>query len=115
MAIHLQPFPEELTAAYVHRIGQLYLSSNESKNAGAVFHTHCNHPFYGHHLPLNNSPARMLDPGAGLGILSCAVCETAAVDVESEAFDLDSELAEYLDACLPYTQRWMAKQGLSLV
>jgi adenine-specific DNA-methyltransferase len=117
MAINLpQPFPDELPATYAYRVGQWYLSWNgANKTLGQYFTPTATARFMAQYLPLNKSPVRLLDPGAGLGILSCAVCEIAVVDIELEAFELDDELAQYLDACLRYAQQWMAKRGLSLV
>jgi adenine-specific DNA-methyltransferase len=117
MTINLpQPFPDELPATYAYRIGRRYPSWNWSDKAlGQYFTPLATARFMAEHLPLSGSPFRLLDLGAGLGILACAACEIAAVDVELEAIELDSKLAEYLDACLRYAQQWMAKRGLSLV
>ncbi len=110
-----QPFPDELPATCAYRIGQWYLSWHGSDKAlGQYFTPAATARFMAQHLPLNGSPARLLDPGAGVGILSCAVCEIAAVDLALEAFELDDALAHYLDACLRYAQAWMAKRGYSL-
>jgi adenine-specific DNA-methyltransferase len=116
MAINLpQPFPDELPAAYTHRIGQWYLSWTRSNKAlGQYFTPLATARFMAEHLPLSGSPVRLLDPGAGLGILACAVCEIASVDIVLEAFEVDSELATCLDGCLSHAQQWMAKRGCSL-
>lgn len=66
------------------------------------------------HLPLPGKPVRLLDPGAGLGILACAVCETSTSDLEVAAFEVDDALKWLLEACLRYAQQWMAQRGRSL-
>ncbi len=116
MAINLpHAFPDELPAAYAHRVRQWYLSWNRSDKAlGQYFTPLATARFMAEHLPLAGQPVRLLDPGAGLGILACAVCEIASVDIELEAFEIDGELAQCLEGCLSYAQQWMAKRGYSL-
>ncbi|MCK6580505.1 MAG: Eco57I restriction-modification methylase domain-containing protein [Anaerolineae bacterium] len=116
MVINLpQPFPDELPAAYAHRIAQWYLSwTRSNKTLGQYFTPLATARFMAENLPLSGNPMRLLDPGAGLGILACAVCESSTSDIELEAFELDDELADYLNGCLSYAQQWMSKRGYSL-
>ena len=116
MAINLpQPVPDELPAAYAHRVGQWYLSWTRSNKAlGQYFTPLATARFMAKSLPLSGGAVRLLDPGAGLGILACAVCKSSTSDIELEAFEVDDELAAYLEGCLSYAQQWMAKQGRSL-
>jgi adenine-specific DNA-methyltransferase len=111
-----QPLPDEMPAAYAYRVGQWYWSWNKPDKALGQFFTPLTVArFMAERLPLSGSPARLLDPGAGLGVLTCAVCEASSADIELEAFELDERLAVYLDTCLSYAQRWMAQAGRSLV
>ncbi len=116
MPIHLpQPLPDELPSAYAHRVGQWVLSwKRADKTLGQYFTPLATARFMAKNLPLTGSPSRLLDPGAGLGILACAVCEIASVDIELEAFEVDPDLAQCLEGCLSYAQQWMAKRGRSL-
>jgi adenine-specific DNA-methyltransferase len=63
---------------------------------------------------------RVLDPGAGTGILSCALCEALAESmngpsvVELDAYEIDTNLTQGLQNCLTYAKEWMAERGLVL-
>lgn len=107
MALNLpQPLPDELPATYAHRIGQWHLSWNmPNKALGQYFTPLATARFMAENLPLSGSSVRLLDPCAGFGILACAVCEIIAGDIWLEAFEIDDDLANYLDACLSYAQQ----------
>lgn len=68
----------------------------------------------------NRSVVRVLDPGAGTGILSCALCEDLALRspkpglINIEAFELDVGLREYLHSVLDYLRAWLSEKGISL-
>ncbi len=62
---------------------------------------------------------RVLDPGAGTGILSCAVCEAAArkksvKKVEIDAYEIDPELAAFTKESLAYAREWLKRQDIEL-
>lgn len=66
-----------------------------------------------------NPPIRILDPGAGLGILSCAVCEELAYKhdvkkIEIDTYENDSVLGQLLHKSLAHTSRWLEKRGIRL-
>jgi adenine-specific DNA-methyltransferase len=110
-----QPHANELPAAYAQRVGQWYLTWTQSnKDLGQYFTPLATARFMAENLPLSGERVRLLDPGAGIGILACAVCEISNVDIELEAFELDHQLAECLDACLSYAQQWLSERGHSL-
>jgi adenine-specific DNA-methyltransferase len=116
MALNLpQPLPDELPAAYAHRIGQWYLSWNvPNKALGQYFTPLATARFMAEKLTLSADCTHLLDPGAGCGILACAVCEIASGDISLEAYEVDDNLALCLGACLSYSQQWMAQRGQSL-
>jgi len=110
-----KPLPNEYPAAYAHRIGEWYLSWNKSdKTLGQFFTPLSVARFMAELLPDCKGVVRVLDPGAGLGILSCAVCEVSAGDIELEVYEADEELALYLDICLSYAQYWMKSKNRNL-
>lgn len=120
----LLPYENELPTIYADRIGRWYAASvsvNHKKRLGqyltpvevAKFMAElCN---LEHHGSL-----RVLDPGAGTGVLSCALCEILATrstkpkEIELEAYEIDTDLAYHLAACLSYTQSWLQKYGVAL-
>ena len=116
MSIHPpQPRPDELPAAYAQRVGQWYWSWNQPNKAlGQFFTPLATARFMAGMLPGSADSLRLLDPGAGMGILACAVCETTSGDVVLEAFEVDGELADTLDNCLTYAQSWMHNQRRAL-
>jgi len=103
-----QPFPDELPSAYAYRIGQWYVSwSRLDKALGQFLTPLAVARFMAQLIPTQTGLMRVLDPGAGIGILSCALCEVLDSDVELEAYEVDETLADYLDICLAYAQVWM--------
>jgi len=62
---------------------------------------------------------RILDPGAGTGILSCSVCEMLAQNddvktIEVDAYENDPTLASYLCKSFEYTHDWLNQRGVNL-
>lgn len=110
-----KPFPNELPAAYVHRVAQWYLSWNKpDKTLGQFFTPLSVARFMAELLPAREGPIRVLDPGAGFGVLACALCEVSDSDIELEAYEVDRELIDYLDVCLSYAQLWMKTKNRRL-
>jgi len=70
--------------------------------------------------PPDRSPLRVLDPGAGAGILSCVLCErlaerqTRPKEIEIEAYEIDTTLAGCLGVCLSYAKQWLQAHGITL-
>lgn len=62
----------------------------------------------------------VLDPGAGAGVLSCALCEALAASPDTcakivlEAHEIDRELAGHLVHCLSYAAEWLQSKGVTL-
>ncbi|MBU2053889.1 MAG: Eco57I restriction-modification methylase domain-containing protein [Proteobacteria bacterium] len=63
---------------------------------------------------------RMLDPGAGSGVLACALLEVLAFrkerpsSIELIAYEIDPELAFCLEACLSYANQWLTPSKIRL-
>lgn len=63
---------------------------------------------------------RMLDPGAGSGVLACAFLEVLAFrkerpsSIELITYEIDPELAFCLEACLSYATQWLAPFDIRL-
>ncbi len=60
---------------------------------------------------------RVLDPGAGTGVLSCALLERLAFKVSRvilTVYELDRELIPLLKQSLQYSKRWLKKRGTDL-
>lgn len=66
--------------------------------------------------PCGTTPT-ILDPGAGVGVLSCALCEALASKVQRvrlDAFEVDRNLAALCDASLQHAKGWLAVRGVNL-
>lgn len=60
---------------------------------------------------------RILDPGCGLGILSCAVCEyliesSSIREIHLDVFETDLKLVEQTKDVLNYLQEWLQRKGV---
>lgn len=120
----LPPNSGENPLAYADRVGRWYaasVSDHHKKTIGqyltpieiAVFMSRlC--------VPENSGKIRVLDPGAGSGILSCALCETLAQQSQAprhivlEAFEADIPLSRILQDCLEYLKQWLQPKGIKL-
>ncbi|MFH1294026.1 MAG: Eco57I restriction-modification methylase domain-containing protein [Pseudomonadota bacterium] len=62
---------------------------------------------------------RVLDPGGGTGILSCAACEAAAREkavkrLEIDLYEIDPELVAFTNESLKFAKEWLKKQDIEL-
>ncbi len=62
---------------------------------------------------------RILDPGAGAGVLSCALCESITANVKVreiilDAYESDFDLAGWLEKSLLYLKDWLRQKSVSL-
>ena len=60
---------------------------------------------------------KMLDPGAGTGMLTCAVCERLGEmknwkEIQVNAFENDLKLVELLNQSLEYTKKWLEGKSI---
>jgi adenine-specific DNA-methyltransferase len=64
----------------------------------------------------SRSVRRLLDPGAGTGVLACALCEALPAGsnpVHLDAFEVDPALGGICNTTLAYTKRWLAEHGVA--
>jgi adenine-specific DNA-methyltransferase len=110
-----KPHLNERPADYAERIQQWYNSWHRTdKSLGQFFTPVAVARFMAGQIPLQADVLRVLDPGAGFGVLICAYCEAVTSDLEVTVYEVDEDLIPYLDACLRYAQSWMHTQGRSL-
>ncbi len=69
--------------------------------------------------PPDSRRLRVLDPGAGAGVLSCALCEAHASrhglkHIEIEAYEVDPSLAQCLVGSLSHARQWLHARGIVL-
>jgi adenine-specific DNA-methyltransferase len=138
-----KPNENERPTAYADRLGQWYAASVSQRHKKSLgqYLTHVEIAMFMARLcnQVNHSPLqsqfRVLDPGAGSGILSCALCEALAErrtkpegpeeqegqgvpltseGIDLEAWEMDPELAVHLNACLSYAKKRLQASGITL-
>lgn len=70
-------------------------------------------------VPIRSKALRVLDPGAGTGILACSMCEHSAEsrnlkEILIDAYEYDLRLVELLKESLEYTKRWLERKNIEL-
>ncbi|MFA5261703.1 MAG: N-6 DNA methylase, partial [Candidatus Omnitrophota bacterium] len=101
-----EPFKNELPTIYAERIGEWYSSfsgSQHRKQQGQFFTPISVARFMASMVSGKSENLRILDPGAGCGILSCAVCESLLrsrkkpLTIHLDLFETDGTLYPLLD------------------
>lgn len=118
------PFTSELPTLYADRIGEWYTTqtTEEHKSKHGQYLT----PppvasFMGGLASTVGSNLKILDPGAGSGILSCALCEALAnsptppTRIELTCHETESGLFKHLSATIEYLKFWLKSSGIELV
>lgn len=118
-----EPMQDERPAAYAERLGLWYAPHRtaEHKKQLGQYQTPLAVAYYMAGLfRASSSSLRILDPGAGTGILSCALCEIIASvpselrEIDLVAYEIDPTIARCLGACLAYTQQWLECRNVTL-
>lgn len=114
------PRENESPTSYADRMGRWYAAwtPNERKKHFGQYLTPIEVAYFmaGLSRPTGEC-VRVLDPGAGAGVLSCALleilsAETASRSVHLEAYEADVDLAKHLEACLFYAGSWLKDRGI---
>jgi adenine-specific DNA-methyltransferase len=110
------PTENEGPVEYADRLGRWYVSSlkDESKRNGGQFFTPCEIArFMAQLYTTNNKIVHVLDPGAGAGVLTCALCVHLASlpqkprKIIVEAYETDQMLANGLSKSLQFLQNYL--------
>jgi len=110
-------------SSYCQELGREYIesSSQQYRKQKGQFFTPPDVARFMANLALSQgeSPMRILDPGAGIGILSCAVCEKlaqkdAVTEIQLDLYENDRGLIKYLRKSLEYTGLWLEERGIVL-
>ena len=111
---------DEPPAEYAARLARRFVSSTSmgQRRALGQFFTPVEVARFIASLAAPPHPIRsILDPGAGTGILSCALCETLAPKtqrVHLDAYEVDRSLAASCNRSLLHAKAWLANRGVSL-
>jgi len=108
----------ESPVEYADRLGRWYISSlrQESKRNGGQYFTPCEIArFMAQLYATNKKIVRVLDPGAGAGVLTCALCvhltelPQRPQEIIVDAYETDRSLANVLDKSLYFLQEYLNK------
>ena len=119
---NIKPLPNELPSYYADRLGILYSSNvaDEHKKTNGQFFTP---PPIAHLMASFSSKGRtvvrILDPGCGTAILTCALAEYLATNKELKkiyltVYETDVNLVPYSEFSLSYLKKWLVSQGIIL-
>lgn len=117
-----QPMVHERPTSYADRIGQLYANSallTERRLLGQFFTPVEVADFMARLSTVVKSSLRILDPGAGTGVLACALCETLAAsgevrEIDLDMYEADERLADDLEKSLLYLKDWLRQKAIRL-
>ena len=118
-----KPRENERPVAYADRVGRSYasvVSTTHKRSFGQYLTPVEVADFMAKLCRPVGTRIRALDPGAGAGILSCALCEASASwphkpeEITLEAYEADASLADYLQASLSYSRTWLQARGITL-
>lgn len=110
---------------YASELGSEYIAkqSLEHKREFAQYFTP---PSIAHFMAslsdIKKDKIKIVDAGAGVGILSCAVLEKLAkenkgnkdINIELVAYEIDNAVLPYLEKTLNYTKEWLEKHNINL-
>ncbi len=119
----IAPLKEELPSHYADRLGIAYTSSvsHEHKKVNGQFFTPLAiASFMASYSAFRGSSARILDPGCGSAILSCALVEHLSrsnkdiKSIELVAYETDAALVPVSKQVISYLENWGQDQGLTI-
>jgi adenine-specific DNA-methyltransferase len=123
-SVLLSTYSDESPAVYADRVGrwQVASASPEHKKEKGQYLTPLEIARFMARLhgPMGQEEIRILDPGAGAGILACALCESlvnspnAPKTIYVEAYENDLGLKQCLNDCLQHAQEWTKARGVKL-
>jgi adenine-specific DNA-methyltransferase len=119
----IQPANRELPSSYANRLGELYSTTvtQQHKKENGQFFTPINiASFMASLSEFNCEFVRILDPGCGTAILSCALIEKMIKtkqnlkNIELVVYETDAELIPILEESLTYLKKWVENNGVGI-
>lgn len=119
----IEPHLHELPSSFADRLGLHYTSfvtQEHKKSQGQFFTPHQVASFISKKILINQFKIKILDPGCGIGILSCALVEQLLIspsnikEIEIDAFETDNEIIPLARICFDYLRIWVSKKKIDL-
>ena len=117
-----EPYIDERPANYADRVGQWYcasISPTYKKQFGQYFTPVEVADFMAALLSPTNKATRLIDPGAGTGILACAACEYLVSQKKRpsqltlDVYEIDPNLVTILEKTLSYLAEYLKKKNIT--
>jgi len=118
------PFFEELPSEYSDRLGTFYakkVTQEHKKNNGQFFTPTPIAHLMASYCTLENDSIRILDPGCGFGVLTCALIEHLVKQnknlkfINVVAYETDKDLISFSNESFLYLKKWLEIKGIDLV
>jgi len=119
----LEPSIDERPTLFADRVGRAYTlgtSASHKKKYGQYLTPVVVADFMASLIECDDEEVRILDPGAGTGVLACAVAEALAGRKQKprrlaiDAYESDSELLPILDRSMRHLRAFLNRQGIAL-
>ena len=119
--LHIEPLKNELPSEYADRLGIAYakqVSLKHKKDNGQFFTPTPIAKLMASFCEYTKSSIKILDPGCGTAILSCALIEKIAEQNSSietialEVYETDSEIIPFTQESLNYLKIWLLSKGI---
>lgn len=119
--INIEPFNNELPSEYADRLGIYYtqqVTTRHKKDNGQFFTPTRIARLMASYCGLTNKKIKILDPGCGTAILTCALIEHL-VETKNEieiidliAYETDPDLISFSQKTLTYLKKWLLTKGV---
>src|SRR5690606_21245950 len=114
--INIEPFNQELPSEFADRLGIYYtqqVTTKHKKNNGQFFTPTAIARLMASYCDLTKTTIRILDPGCGTAILTCALIEYLVETrndielIDLVAYETDLELIPFSQKALDYLKEWL--------
>lgn len=118
----LNPIDNESPSSYANRLGERYSSTDSvgsKKEKGQFFTPIGIADFMGKQIFTNKTSLSILDPGSGIGMLSCSLLENLTKDnvirnIKLIVYEIDISVLPYTKQALDYLKETLKKKGTEL-
>ena len=116
------PFFEELPSEYSDRLGTFYakkVTQEHKKNNGQFFTPTPIAHLMASYCTSENESIRILDPGCGFGVLTCALVEHLITQnknlkfINVVAYETDKDLVSFSNESFLYLKKWLEIKGIA--
>lgn len=119
--INIEPFNQELPSKFADRLGIYYtqqVTTKHKKDNGQFFTPTEIARLMASYCDLTKTTIRILDPGCGTAILTCALIEHLVETrndiefIDLVAYETDPDLISFSQKTLTYLKKWLSEKGI---